>query len=199
MMRSEWKKYVLCLSVIIMGLSILSTGTSAQYVSEKTSHNVITTGLLRMELVEETTGGKPWPVDGLQGMIPGVPVDKTVYVKNLGSVPIFVRIMMDQALTTADGAEEKDEYLQLNLNTADWTAYNGFYYYNHMLQPGSETEPLFTTVTLAPEAGNACMHATAEIRVLAQATQCANNGSSALFALGWPEASMAVQALYEMQ
>lgn len=188
-LTTQWKKRILAIAVIVMCLAILATGTSAYFIAEETSYNVITTGLLHMELVEETTGGKPWPATGIQNVVPATETDKVVYVVNRGSVPFFTRIQMDQQITPAPGVEVEltFEHISLDLNTDCWIEQGGFYYYYRALQPGEASEPLFTKVTFAPEMGNEYMDATVEVAVQAQAVQSDNNGYDPLFALGWSE------------
>lgn len=190
-MTTQWKKRLLALAVIAICLAILATGTAAYFVAEGTSYNVITTGLVDMELVEETTGGKPWPAGGITNVVPATETDKVVYVVNRGSAPIYVRVQMDQQITPAPGvaAELTFEHIAIDLNTECWIEQFGFYYYYRALQPGEQSEPLFTKVIFAPEMGNEYMNATVEIAVQAQAVQSENNGYDPLFALGWAEAA----------
>ena len=189
-----WRKYVLSLAVIICAVAVLATGTYAYFTAEETAYNVITTGCLYMDLVEETTGGAPWPEEGIQGVMPGMDVDKVVYVENVGSVPFFARISLENQITPAPGvtAELTFEHISLDLNTEQWIEQDGFYYYYRILEPGEKTEPLFTKVSFAPEMGNEYQNATVEVYVLAQAVQSANNGTDPLAALGWSEAAKTV-------
>lgn len=189
-----WRKYVLSLAVIICAMAVLATGTAAYFVAEETAYNVITTGCLYMDLVEETTGGAPWPEEGVQGVMPAMDVDKVVYVENVGSVPFFTRISLENQITPAPGvtAELTFEHISLDLNTEQWIEQDGFYYYYRILEPGEKTEPLFTKVSFAPEMGNEYQNATVEVYVLAQAVQSANNGTDPLAALGWSESAKTV-------
>ena len=188
-LTTQWKKRILAIAVIVMCLAILATGTSAYFIAEETSYNVITTGLLHMELVEETTGGRPWPSTGIRDVVPATETDKVVYVVNRGSVPFFARIQMEQQITPAPGVEAEltFEHISLDLNTDCWIEQGDFYYYYRALQPGESSEPLFTKVIFAPEMGNEYMDATVEVAVQAQAVQSDNNGYDPLFALGWSE------------
>lgn len=188
-MSMKWKKRVLCLAVIAVGLAILATGTAAYFVAEETAYNVITTGFLYMDLVEETEDGKPWPEEGVTNVVPCTDVGKVVYVVNRGSASFFTRVIVDKIIHPAEDsdAELSTEYIDLDINTEFWTERNGMYYYNRIVKAGEKTEPLFTKVSFAPEMGNEYMNATVEIRVMAQAVQSANNGSDPLEALGWSE------------
>lgn len=189
-----WRKRALCLALIICALALVATGTYAYFAAEKTAYNVITTGSLHMELVEETTGGKPWPEEGIKNVMPGTAVDKTVYVENEGSVAFYVRIGLEQQITAGPGveAELSFEHITLDLNEEAWVEQDGYYYYHRALEPGEKTEPLFTKVTFEPEMGNEYMNATVEVYVLAQAVQSANNGDSPLAAQGWSEPAKTV-------
>jgi len=189
---NTWKKRLLCLAALICGLAVLATGTAANFVVEETAYNVITTGCLYMELVEETTGGQPWPEEGLGEVIPGTSVDKIVKVVNRGAVPFFCKISLSGKVTAYEGGELPFEPVTLNLNEEQWIEKGGFYYYYRILYPGETTEPLFTQVTFDPSIGNEYMRAKVNVHVLAQAVQSDNNGTDPLEALGWSEAAKTV-------
>jgi len=185
----QWKRRILAIALIAIGLSAVATGTYAYFVAEETAYNVITTGALFMDLVEETEDGKPWPEEGIKNVIPCMEVGKVVYVENKGGVPFFTRIQKETTVTPAPGitAELTDEYISVDINTEHWIEQDGFYYYYRILQPGEKTEPLFTKVIFAPEMTNDYQNSTVEVYVLAQAVQSDNNGYDPLMALGWSE------------
>lgn len=191
-LSTKWKKRLVCAAVFMGVLSILATGTAAHFVAEETAYNVITTGCLYMDLVEETTNEKPWPEEGVKDVYPGMTVDKIVTVRNRGSVPFFCKVSLDGKVTAYEGGELPFEHITLDLNREQWIEKNGAYYYYRILQPGEETEPLFTTVSFEPEMGNEYMRAKVNIYVLAQAVQSDNNGEDPLEALGWSEAAKTV-------
>lgn len=191
-MSTKWKKRLLSGALIIGCAAILATGTAANFVAEETAYNVITTGCLYMELVEETTDEKPWPEEGVKDVYPGLTVDKIVTVRNKGAVPFFCKVSLDGKVTAYEGGELPFEHITLDLNREQWIEKDGVYYYHRILGPGEETEPLFTTVTFEPEMGNEYMRAKVNIYVLAQAVQSDNNGEDPLEALGWSEAAKTV-------
>ena len=183
------KKGLLALvTLAVLCLSLLAGGTYAYFTVERTAYNVITMGTLDMELVEETTGGAPWPEEGLSGMMPGMQVDKVAYVRNAGSVPFYTRVKVEKSVSLADGTpvDAQLDHIVLDINTEAWTEQDGWYYYNGALAAGAQSVPLFTTVTLAPEMGNEYQLSTIVVNVVAQAVQSGNNGQSALTAQGWP-------------
>lgn len=185
----NWKRRTLCITALLICLAAVATGTAAYFTAEETAYNVITTGCLYMDLVEETTGGQPWPEEGISGVMPGMAVDKVVYVKNTGSVPFYVRVSIDKTITAAAGSNAvlNFDHISMDLNTEQWSMHDGFYYYYRALQPGENTEPLMTKVTFAPAMTNEYMDATVQVDVLAQAVQSANNGSDPVKADGWSE------------
>ena len=187
------KRKLLALAVVVMCLSLTAYGTLAFFTADTTAHNVITSGNVDIELYEWADESKtePFPEEGLDNLMPGMVVDKVVTVENAGSVEFFLRVALDQAITPAEGvnAQLTFEHITLDINDKDWTlGEDGYYYYNRALKAGEATEPLFTTVTFAPEMGNDYMNAHVEVNVSAQAVQSKNNGDSALEAAGWPEA-----------
>lgn len=182
------KKGVLMLVLLaVVCLAVLAGGTYAYFTVEETAYNVITMGTLDMELVEETTGGAPWPAEGMTGMMPGMAADKKVYIRNAGTVDFYTRVKVEKIVTLADGTPVEADlaHVVLDINTEAWTEQDGWYYCNTALTAGQESVPLFTTVTFAPEMGNEYQNATVQINVIAQAVQSRNNGESALTAAGW--------------
>ncbi|MGN0971073.1 MAG: TasA family protein [Aristaeellaceae bacterium] len=188
--KGSRKRRLVLLALALCVAAVTVSGTLAYFTAEETAYNVITTGVLDMVLHETTTGGKPFPKDGLDNLMPGMVVDKRVTVENAGSVDFFLRVAVDQAIFPAAGvqAELNFDHITLDINTTDWTLRDGYYYYNRALQPGETSNPLFTTVTFAPEMGNEYMNARVEINVRAQAVQSRNNGDSPLTAVGWAPA-----------
>ena len=191
-LTNTWKKRLLCLAALICGLAILATGTAANFVVEETAYNVITTGCLFMELVEETTGGQPWPEEGFDNVIPGKTIDKIAKVQNKGAVPFFCKVRVTGTVKAFDGTDLPYDYVSLDFDTEHWIQKGEFYYYHRILYPGETTEPLFTKVSFDPLMGNEYMRSKVNINVLAQAVQSDNNGTDPLEALGWSEAAKTV-------
>lgn len=191
-MSKTWKKRILCLTMLIVGLAIIASGTAAYFVAEETSYNVITTGLIAMKLVEEAADGKPWTGGAITNVVPATAVDKVVYVKNEGTAPFYTRIQLAKVIIPAPGVTEElsVDMIHLDIDTRYWTEMDGFYYYNEAVDVRGKTEPLFTKVSFAPEMGNEYMNATVKILMQAQAVQSDNNDDGGpLMALGWSEAA----------
>lgn len=184
------------LTLAVLCMAVLAGGTYAYFTVEETAYNVITMGRLDMELVEETTGGAPWPEEGMSGMMPGMTVDKKAYVANVGSVSFYTRMKVEKAVMLEDGApvDANLASVALDINTTDWTEQDGWYYYNRAVPAGESTTPLFTTVTFAAEMGNEYQNSTVTVTVSAQAVQSGSNGATALEARGWPAEGTALPA-----
>ena len=174
--NSGAKRKIGLIATIVCCIAILTAGTLAYFNAEE------------MKLHEEAEDGKPFPSEGVFGVMPDTDVAKKAYVENTGSVDMYVRIAIEKEIQGESNRELGFENITLDLNTADWTEQDGYYYYNRALKPGEKTEPLFTMVRFDKEMGNEYMNARLTIKVNAQAVQSRNNTDSALTAAGWPEA-----------
>lgn len=187
------KRKVLVTALLVLCLALIGYGTTAYFTADGTATNVITAGTISITLdetaVDET--GAVSAFKDVQGVMPGAEISKIVAVTNTGDNAAWVRISVDKRIELADGVDgEADTSLvMMDVNTADWTqGADGYYYYNVALQPGAQTEPLFTTVTFDTSMGNMYQDSTAYIDVYAAAVQTANNGATVVEAAGWPEA-----------
>lgn len=188
--RKFSKKRIAVIAAIVCCIAMVAAGSVAYFTAEETARNVITTGRLAMELHEETTGGKPFPADGIDNVMPGTQVDKVVYVENTGSVDFYCRIRVEKAIEAAQGVNAQLNFknITLDIDTKHWTEKDGYYYYTKALKPGEVTAPVFTAVTFNAAMGNEYQNATATVDVMAQAVQTANNGATVMDAQGWPAA-----------
>ncbi len=184
------KKRLFALAVIMICLSLTAYGTLAYFSSENTAHNVITSSSVAIELQEWADEDKtvPFPEEGVSGVMPGTEVTKIAEVKNTGPEPVWIRVSVEKIITLAEGVEGDVNVglLLLDFNQEYWTLADGFYYYNQPLNPGETTVELFASVAFDPAMDNIYQNSTASVVVTAYAVQTANNGSSALEAVGWP-------------
>ena len=193
------KKKVLAVLAVVLCLSVLGDVTAAYFTAKDTAHNVITTGNVDIRIVEQQKVDDklvPYPDGPIQGVMPGAEVSKIVTVRNTGSGDAWVRVHLDRSFTLSPDAPEKlpagadPMLMELDVNTAAWEQDGEWYYYRTPLAVGAGTEPLFESVTFAPEMGNAYQGATADIVVSAQAVQVKNNpkpqGGTYADIPGWP-------------
>ena len=181
------KKKLLTLSLIVICAAILAAGTLAYFSDDATAHNVITTGGVVIELVETGEDGKPFPSEGVAGVMPGESVTKRVTVKNTGMSEAWVRVRADMEVKDSDGEVMTGEHpIELTGKDSKWVAKGGYYYYTEPVAPGAETDALLEEVTFLPQMGNPYQGSTLNIDIFAQATQVANNGETVWEAQGWP-------------
>ena len=189
------------IAVILIVLAVGVTGTIAYFTDDATAHNVITTGGVKIDLIEKTVDANGTEVNWENGKItdamPGVPVVKKVSVSNVGASDAWIRISLDLSIKSAKG---EDLPLVFGTNNAPvlvlgfasqsgWTAEqnDGYYYYEQTVAPDAVTGILLESVTLAPDITNEYQGCTINVVVNAQAVQSKNNGSTWQQAAGWPE------------
>lgn len=180
------KRKILILSVLVICLAMIAAGSLAYYTADTKAHNVITTGSVAIELNEWANEERTEKFENQTGVMPGKDVTKIVEVKNVGTGSAWVCVQMFVDVYAENGKQLPTEPVKLDINTTDWTYFDGYYYYNKPLAPGATTEPLFTTVSFDEQMGNEYQNAKAKIDITAIAVQSANNGETVLEATGWP-------------
>ena len=190
------KKKILYIAAIIICLSLITGGTYAYYTTSDTARNVITTGGVEVQVVEQQlVNGTLQPY--LNQRIPVMPattVSKIVSVQSKQE-PVWVRTNYTVTVYDADNkalevpAEELKKAIVINPDATNWTEKDGWWYYNTAIASGETTKPLFEEVEFSgPNMDNKYQNCTVVIDVTAQAVQKANNKETVLEALGWPEA-----------
>ena len=186
------RKKLIAGAVVAICLSLLAYSTSAYFTTEKTATNVITSGNIDIQLQETAMqDGEEVLFEQSQErfkVMPSQTVSKIVRVKNNGANAAYVRISIFKSIKLAEDVQGTPDVslLELDFDSENWTAKDGYYYYNMPLEPGDTTEALFNSVTFSPSMGNMYQNSTAIIQVKAQATQVKNNGASVFEAAGWP-------------
>jgi len=180
------KRIIVAAALLAVGFSIIAFGTGAFFTATGTAHNVITSGSVQIELKETDGNGDPYPAEPITDVMPGTVADKVVSVKNTGDNDAWVRVAVDTAVTGETQLDSR--YVLLNVDTGHWTERDGYYYYNGILAPGRETEPLFTQVTFSRDMGNQYQNASIDVGLIGYAVQSANNGATVFEAAGWPQA-----------
>lgn len=188
------KKKILAMAVVLICASILASTTLAYFTDIGTARNVITSGGIAVEVVEQQLIGgslRPYPAEPITVM-PGGTVSKIVSVSSLAQA---AWIRADYTVTVFDSkgkemevpAEELTKLVVIQPDTANWVLKNGWWYYTKTVSGGSSTKPLFEQVHFnGPDMGNEYQNCTIVIDVHAQAVQAAHNGSSVAQAVGWP-------------
>lgn len=181
------KKKLLTLSLIVICAAILAAGTLAYFSDDATAHNVITTGGVDIKLVETGEGGKPFPEEGITGVMPGQTVTKVVTVDNIGPADAWIRLKAELEVLGADGKPLDDAPVTMDVGSK-WTEKDGYYYYNSALAPGQSTDAFIEAVKFSgPDMDNKYQNCTVNLDITAYAVQVDNNGDTVWEAQGWPE------------
>ena len=170
------------LAVAVAMLTLITQNTVAYYTNVGTATNVVTSGDISAQIIEKM-GDENFPKEGVS-VLPGAVVSKKVSVQNTGGHPFWLRVKLTDAI---DDAALSSDVMELDLNLRDWIdGGDGFYYYKTEVQPGTETEKLFTEVKIAGNVNNSYIGKTLQLTVSAFAVQSEHNGTSPLEAEGWP-------------
>lgn len=176
------KTLLSALSLICI-LSLIG-GSFAFYSYEKTATNVFTSSSLDVELLTlKDVNGELVDASGDEDILPGVVIERIVKVKNISKEDAWIRV-----LVTINDDIVKDNIIGFeDLNTADWTYKDGYYYYSKALKADETTSELFKGLRISEKLNNDYSNEKFSFKIEAQATQVKNNGSSATDASGWPE------------
>lgn len=186
------KRKLLLLSVMVICIAIAAAGTLAFFNGDATAHNVITTGKVGITVNEYSKydpDKREEFTNNQTGIMPGTTVNKIVVVSGEdGTADAWVRVKFTKSIQLAAGKQGKVDLGLIKLNTgANWIdGEDGWFYYNAPVKANQEAAPALLSVQFDATMGNAYQGATATVDVLAQAVQCANNGTSAQTASGWP-------------
>lgn len=190
------KRKLLFIAAALIVLSLIAGGTLAYFTAEDTARNVITSGAVTAELVEQqrTADGElaPYPAEAIPVM-PGQSVSKIVTVRS-DEQPAWIRARYTIAVQDAAGktmdipAAKLDKVVSIEPDAGRWTLRDGWWYYGEAVGGGESTSALFESIDFSgPDMGNEYQGATITVDVAVQVVQSANNGESALDAMGWPK------------
>ena len=183
------KKKIAAVAVILSLVSIAAMGTMAYFTDSAVAHNVITSGNIDIEVVEQQrkVDGSlvDYPVDehgnpvAISAM-PGQTVSKIVTVKN-NDEPAYIRAKFEVvAYKLVDEVQRpiaiENGVITIATNDEAWAkGTDGWYYYSDPVEKGGVTAPLFSEVQFSgPNMGNEYQGATVEINISAAAVQAAN-------------------------
>ncbi|MBR5516215.1 MAG: hypothetical protein IKU52_08440 [Clostridia bacterium] len=185
-------KRIVLVSAIILCVACVVGYTVAYFTAEDKARNVITAGSLNIEVIEQQKNEvgelTDYPEEPIQ-VLPGANVSKIVTVKNLDA-DAFIRVKYNISVKDKDGnAIDFGDLVKVTSTNSDWVtdSDDGWLYYKAIVKSGEITLPVIENVEFSTQMGNEYQGATAEIDIIAQAVQAANNGEDVLKAEGWPE------------
>ncbi len=132
------------LAVLICGvcLLLLTGGICAYLISVANQTNSFTVGENVTRIEEDFD--PPTTIEA------GESYEKKVTVRNVKSVPCYVRVFAEFS------DPEQEDAMRLDFNTTDWTVKqtDGYYYYKSILPVGEATEPLFEKIYAEKDSSN---------------------------------------------
>ena len=182
-MKARARLLLIALAAIL--LTALTQPTLAYYTTIGKATNVVTSGGISLQIHEKTADGSNFPEEGVY-IIPGDIVSKQVTVENVCGHSFYLRVKLVSGSTNE--ALSAEDCLKMDIDTANWTYLDGFYYYNAVLQPGETTPALFTQVEIVgSKVDQNHIGSTLSLTVNAYAVQSENNPAEHPWdASGWP-------------
>ena len=179
------KAKLLLISLVAILLTVLTQPTLAYYTTIGKATNVVTSGDIQLKIHEKTASGDHFPAEGVY-IIPGDIVSKQVSIENVCGHPFYLRVKLVSG--SNNEALSADDCLKMDIDTANWTYLDGYYYFNRILQPGEMTPTLFTQVEIVgSKVDQSHIGSTLSLTVNAYAVQSENNPAEHPWeASGWP-------------
>lgn len=187
----NWKSKTMILALLLIAIAISSYSTLAYFSYSEKAENVITTGKISIEILEQKDDGQGNLSDfeNLINVMPSMEVSKIVRIRNTSSQTAWIRVSVEKVMELAYQTDEEIDLslIQINFDNENWIEKDGYYYYLHPLKGMELTEPLFTKVKFDGAMGNMYQDSQVKIIIKASAVQFANNGTTVFEAAGWPD------------
>ena len=190
------KKLIGMIALLVLTIGSFVYGSFA-YFSEDISHSsVISMGVFKTEYKNESSSDAfDQPLFGEPIMImPGRVVKKNVLVKNVGTIPVYVRAKITANIQLSEketGNEGLLDYslIEYDIDTDHWQYQDGYYYYLTPLNEGKSTKSLLSAVTFSTRMGNLYKDSRITLTVNMEIVQSNYNGATVFDATGWPAQS----------
>lgn len=181
--KSFKNSVIASIAFALISVVLFSAQTYAYFTDSETSeNNTIKAGNLKMEIIPAGEMGALTTA----AFMPGTEVDRSVSIKNTGSLPAYIRVKIDISITSDNSvpANWKD-YVDFNI-TDLWDYKDGYYYYKVKVESGLITEkPVFDKITFSTDMDNSFTNSEIKITVTSEAIQSTFTGDSPLTA-PWP-------------
>ncbi|MBW6467740.1 MAG: hypothetical protein K0B85_01055 [Coriobacteriia bacterium] len=148
---NNWFMKLLLACFVGLTLAAISY-TLAFFTDEGSAENFITARSHNVALVDLFDKG--------QFTLPGDTVPKVVYMRNTGGAKAVIRMRLTPSWDPAQAGEYVLDPAVVTVHlgetvASDWTFYDGWYYYNHILEPGDATGHLVEAIELGVVANDA--------------------------------------------
>lgn len=146
----KMKKVLALVLALCLAMAIGVGATLAYLTATDSATNTFTVGNVKIDLTEpqwDASGKKDAPES-----YPGEALAKDPTVQNIGANPCFVRIEV-KGLDSLGGIAYKTDYVEGKLGD-NWVEYNGYFYYEGVLEAGAKTDALFDQIVIPADAEN---------------------------------------------
>ncbi len=195
MTKTKAKIIATCATLALTVLSFFH-GTLAYFTdAAQSNHNKIATGKAEVELVDVTYpygSDTAVPPGTAIRIMPGHEISKTLTARNMGRIPLYVRVQVRSDITLANHSQGRESEIDLslvsyNINLTHWVEHEGYYYYRTALLGDTEAVPLFTKVVFSEQMGNLYKDSTILVTTRIEVVQANSNADNAIDAYGWSE------------
>lgn len=185
--KEKINKLIPLLLVAIIAISLIGGGTLAYITRESKTENVITAGEIKVKLCNMLNEEETMPPEGIYGILANVTYPNIVYAHNECDYPEYIRMKISKEITNKEGEDLDINKFTLQFNTDDWTysKEDGYYYYNNILAPHTNSAPLYNGIHVAKDVNNKYKTATLDVHIIVEAVQADNNGTNVFEAEGW--------------
>lgn len=183
---------MLAAAACLVFLAIVLTSQALSFlVREYPAKGSITFDGVDIELLLKThdAAGKEVPaVDGEEIPTGEVHVDRTVYAKNTGPQPVWVRVKLGFAMNTQEGEQDISDLCTFSGGSSSWIKEGEWFCLDAPLGPGDTSPALITALTVDSQSAQD-RHGNGGYKLTAQAgaVQSKHNATTVLDVEGWPE------------
>ncbi len=183
----KFKKIAPILLIVAILISIIGGGTLAYINREARAENTITAGDIKVKLYNMRDDGTTMPKDGIHSVLANITYPNVVYAKNECDYPEYIRMRVSKQVTDKDGTKLDSSKMHPKFNEEDWTysEKDGYYYYNQVLAPHTNSAPLYDGIYFDKTIDNTYKTATLHMNIIVEAVQSDNNGNGVFDAEGW--------------
>ena len=192
--RGIRRKIALAALSITFAVVSLAVCTLAYFTSStNSSGNTIVAAASKVTLYDAASPSLPGGEITINEFSPGQEINRSVYAKNEGAYPIYVRAKISSTITLDERyAEHQDEVdpslISYNIDDENWTMRDGYYYYNSKVGHNQSTTNLLSTIRFSHEMGNIYKDSTVKVKIRLETVQASNNGETVFDAEGWASA-----------
>lgn len=175
---------IITLLICVIIIALISGGTLANRTTRGITDNIITSGQIRVHLLNLQGDGYEMP-ECIYSILPNTDVSNIVLAQNVGKNPEYIRIKFTPVIKNEFNQDLSVEPISFNIDSKYWTYKDGYYYYYKSMVPGEMSEYLWDTVHFGKEIDNTYKLASMTVDIVVEAVQSENNGPTVMDAQGW--------------